>query len=85
VDFKGYNSFNKIGQLWGTFSFFDSLKENLCNNITNRYLFTNDSYEQEVQQINGIRFQAEPGTVIFVRENQDGQYEKHILNETGLL
>ena len=88
TDFKDYEGFSTIGQLWGSFSMQQSLtSETIYSKIVNRYTFSNPSkqQQQQVQKIKGLRIISQPGTIVYVKENQDTGYDKHILNETGVL
>ena len=82
-----YKAFSRIGQIWGSFNIKNILNENICDDIFKKYAFEDSAshYKQEAQRIFGLRIQAQPGTIVYVRENQDTAYQKHILNETGLL
>lgn len=84
---KQYSSLSKIGQLWGDFRLFDNISESIYFDIVNRYNFKDsvNGINQNVIRIAGLRVQAEPGTSFYVKEKQDTAYEKHTLNETGLL
>lgn len=83
-DFLRITSFFKTGQLWGTFALQNNL---IYTQITNKYKFekSNLEFSQELQRIKGLCVQAEPGMTFYVKQNQDSDYEKHVLNETGLL
>lgn len=83
-DFTKITSIFRTGQLWGTFNLSNNL---IYTQIANKYKFTkfNLSFSQELQRISGLCVQAEPGMTFYVKQNQDSDYEKHVLNETGLL
>lgn len=82
-----YSAFSRIGQLWGSFNIEKSLSNSIYNDIMKKYSFTNEesNYKQQMQNIYGLRVYAQPGTIVYVKENQDKDYQKHVLNETGLL
>ena len=82
-----YKTFSRIGQIWGTFKVEGNLNSNICESIFEKYYFEDDlsKYKQEAQNITGLRIQSQPGTIVYVRESQDAKYQKHVLNETGLL
>lgn len=84
-DFKQYSLISRIGQLWGGFNILNNSSELIYTTIVNKYNIYRDDYEQQLQKIDSLCIQAAPGTAFYVRENQDRYYEKHILNETGLL
>ena len=84
---KEYSMFSRIGQTWGEFDIARNISQTAYSDIIDRYTFSDSTsgYEQEVQKISGLRVYAEPGTTVYVRERQDSGYDKHVLNETGLL
>ena len=83
--FRRYTSVSKIGQLWGGFNLLNNSSDLLYTYIANKYNIYGTNYEQQLQKIDSMCIQAEPGTTFFIRENQDKRYEQHTLNETGLL
>ena len=86
---RKYSIFSKIGQLWGNFNIASDNVHTVYTDIIDKYTISNqdqeEGFSQQVQRIAGLRITADPGTVIYVRERQDSGYEKHILNDTGLL
>ena len=86
-DFSELYSIFKVGQLWGTFNLTTNLIRTIYTDIINKYDFTseNEKISQSISKIKGLRIQANPGVSFYIKENQDSQYEKHTLNETGLL
>lgn len=85
TSFRRYTAVSKIGQLWGGFNLLNNSSDLLYTYIANKYNIYDTNYEQQLQKIDSICIQAEPGTTFFIRENQDKRYEQHTLNETGLL
>ena len=86
-DISELTSIFKVGQLWGTFNLTTNLIRTIYTDIVNKYYFISEdgSFNQSVRKISGLRIQADPGVSFYVKENQDSQYEKHTLNQTGLL
>ena len=84
---KQYSMFSRIGQIWGNFDISKGVTQSIYSQIVDKYSFSDpdSGYDQQVQKISGLRIEAAPGTTVYVRQNQDRRYEKHILNETGLL
>ena len=84
---KQYSIITKVGQLWGDFKLIDNTSESIYYNIINKYNFvdTNEGINQRISRIAGLRVQAQPGTSFYIKEKQDTEYEKHTLNQTGLL
>lgn len=83
--FKRQTSISRIGQLWGGFSILNNTSQLIYTTIINKYNIYGNNFEQQLQKIDSLCIQAAPGTTFFVRQNQDKRYEKHVLNETGLL
>lgn len=82
---KQYSMFSRIGQIWGNFDISKGVTQSIYSQIVNKYAYSDSNYEQQVQKISGLRIYAEPGTTVYVRERQDRGYDKHVLNDTGLL
>lgn len=87
---KVVNSFVK-GQFWGTFASGQSIYAKILKKYSNRYSYVNNDNATTttilytVQNFSGATIEAKPGTVIQVREYQDGSINNHVINETGLL
>ncbi len=84
---KEYSIIPKVGQLWGSFKIVENISRPIYLDIINRYNFTDNKngINQKVSRIAGLRVQAQPGISFYLKERQDTEYEKHTLNETGLL
>ena len=88
---KEYSNFSRIGQQWGFFNLEDSIYRKILNKYNHSYNLkigqenNANLYQQQVMSINGIRVQADPGTVFYTRELQDSGFQKHIIGPTGLL
>ena len=75
-------SFNTVlGQMWGSFSYRDSIVKQLWN----KYYETYSDYGQSLYYLNDIWVEANPGTVIYVKEDKDFDYERHVIGPTALL
>ena len=76
------NSFyRKVGQLWGAFSPNDSIYQKIWNKYFEKY----SNYQQTLLSLDGIKIEAEPGTVIYVKESADTDFERHIIGPTHTL
>lgn len=72
--------YRRQGQLYGTFNPQDSLMQK----IYNKYFISNDDYYQRLLDITGIQLESNPGTVVYVRDSKDSNFNRHIL-ENGYL
>ena len=75
------NFFTRMGQLWGTFKY----EEPLYTKIWNKYYENYSSYTQSLVSINSVNIEAEPGTVIYIKENYEDNYDRHVVGETARL
>lgn len=72
----------RIGQEWGGFI----PGESLYNKLWNKYYMEHPkNYYQSLFSINGIRVEANPGTVIYVREEGENTANRHIIGKTASL
>lgn len=72
---------NKMGQIYKSFS----SNENFINTILYRYLYDEDKWVQKVNNIYSLDIEAEPGTVIYLRESLDTGIRRFVFNFTGRL
>lgn len=82
---------DKVGQLYG---FFD-LQSNLFPKIESRYTQVYSTpateeedvsyYQRRFVSLDGLRFTADPGTVVYVKQAQDSDLERHVIGETQIL
>lgn len=70
-----------LGQVWGSFSYRDSIVKQLWN----KYYETYSDYSKSLYYLNDICVEANPGTVIYVKEDRDFDYEKHVIGSTAVL
>ena len=75
------NYFRKVGQYWGSFEYKDSLYKKLWDKYYEKYT----SHIQQLTLIDGIRIEANPGTVVYVKEVRERDYDRHVIGETCLL
>lgn len=83
---KSYHIKDIIGQYYG---YYDDSK-NILQTIKQSYYKEKRQknklkYKQSLDFIRGIRIHAEPGTKVFVREDQDDWEDLHIIGQSGLL
>lgn len=77
---KSYYS-TKISQIWGSFSYHESIYKILYNKHLQRY----KDYYEELTSLNKVTIEGIPSTVIYIRDSSDNDYNRHLLNETGVL
>jgi hypothetical protein len=73
--------YTKVGQIY---DIFDS-EVSVSNQIYLKYLENHDTYYQQLLSLNQITVEAEPGTVIYLKDSFDDGYFRHIVGETGRL
>lgn len=71
----------QIGQEWGAFKPGEALYEK----IWNKYYQTYPDYYQAVTTLEGIRVEGDPGTVIYVSEVGEKDFDRHVIGETQSL
>lgn len=71
----------KVGQIWGTFNY----EESVFKRIWKKYRLNYNKYYQKLISVNGIKIEANPGTVVWVKESKDTDLERHVINENGSL
>lgn len=79
--YKSTNYFDRVGQYWGTFGYNDSIYEA----IFNKYYEIYPDYLQSLVSLNKIKVEADPGTVVYVKEEQDDDFERHVIGPTCTL
>ena len=71
----------KVGQKWGAFEYKDSIFQAIWNKYYEKY----STYIQSLLSLDNIKIEAEPGTVVYVAESRETEFEKHIIGETCTL
>jgi hypothetical protein len=61
------------------------LDENGFTDIYTKYLFKYQAYYQTLASLNEVTIEADPGTVIYVKDSYDDEYFKHEIGATGVL
>lgn len=77
---KNYYYYKKIGQLYGTFL----LNQNLIKKIYDKYFQKYNDYYQQLLQVKNIQIEVPPGTICYIKDSKDSNYNKHII-ENGFL
>ena len=67
--------YNKPGQLYGVFKSNDSLVQK----IYNKYLVNYQKYYQRLLDISEVEMQGPPGTIVYVKDSKDSDFNRHIL------
>ena len=70
----------KPGQLYGSFNPQDSLMKK----IYKKYLFYYNKYYQRLLDVTDLSMEGPPGTVVYVKDSKDNDFNRHIL-ENGFL
>ena len=76
------NFTTRIGQEWGGFIPGSSLNNKLWNKY---YMEHPGDYYQALVSINGVRIEANPGTIVYVREKDENLANRHIIGQTESL
>ena len=79
--FQTSSFFRKVGQLWGTFKPNMSIYQKIWNKYFEKY----SNYQQMMLSLDEIKIEAEPGTVIYIKESKDTEFERHVIGPTHTL
>lgn len=79
--FQTSSFYRRVGQKWGAFKPNDSIYQNIWNKYFEKY----SNYQQIMLSLDGVKIEAEPGTVIFVKESADTDFERHVIGPTHTL
>lgn len=79
--YKSTNYFTRVGQYWGSFGYKDSIYQQIFNKYYEKYT----NYMQSLISLNKIKVEAEPGTVVYTKEAQDDNFERHVIGPTCTL
>lgn len=79
--FQTSSFYRRVGQRWGAFKPNDSIYQNIWNKYFEKY----SNYQQMMLSLDGVKIEAEPGTVIFVKESADTDFERHVIGPTQTL
>ena len=79
--FQTSSFYRRVGQRWGAFKPNDSVYQNIWNKYFEKY----SNYQQMMLSLDGVKIEAEPGTVVFVKESADTDFERHVIGPTQTL
>jgi len=79
--FQTNSFYRRVGQRWGAFKPNDSIYQNIWNKYFEKY----SNYQQMMLSLDGVKIEAEPGTVVFVKESADTDFERHVIGPTHTL
>lgn len=79
--FQTSSFYRRVGQRWGAFKPNDSIYQNIWNKYFEKY----SNYQQIMLSLDGVKVEAEPGTVVFVKESADTDFERHVIGPTHTL
>lgn len=79
--FQTSSFYRRVGQRWGAFKPNDSVYQNIWNKYFEKY----SNYQQMMLSLDGVKIEAEPGTVVFVKESADADFERHVIGPTYTL
>lgn len=79
--FQTNSFYRRVGQRWGAFKPNDSVYQNIWNKYFEKY----SNYQQMMLSLDGVKIEAEPGTVVFVKESADTDFERHVIGPTHTL
>ena len=75
------NFITKVGQLWGSFKINQSITKDIWNHFYQSY----STWYQSLMGINGCRIEADEGTIVYVKEAGEENFDKHIIGPTESL
>ena len=73
--------FRRVGQKWGAFKPNDSVYQKIWNKYFEKY----SNYQQMMLSLDGVKIEAEPDTVVYVKESADTDFERHTIGPTHTL
>jgi hypothetical protein len=74
-----YNHIN--GQLWGSFE----PKELQLETLMEKYRLNSDTSYQKFVSINTMTIEANPGTIVYIKDSLDDSYNRFVIGESGTL
>lgn len=86
---QDYSAYYRVGQLWGSFDPNESVYQRIFKKYSSSYgdssNTSTDTYVTTLNSILGIRIYADQGMVFYLKERQDNELERHVINSTGML
>ena len=71
----------RIGQIGGSFDY----KDSVFQRIWNKYRLEYKAYYQKLISINSVKIEANPGTVVWIKESNNTDLERYVINENNSL
>ena len=78
---KNRNYYQRVGQLRGVFKPEDSIYEDLWSKYYEQYA----DYSQTLISIDNVNIEADPGVIVYIKEDLDEDYNRHVIGETCAL
>lgn len=75
---KNRNYYQKVGQVRGLFT----EKDSFYNELWQKYYEQYTSYTQTIVSIDQVRIEADPGTIVYIKEALDDNFDRHVIGET---
>lgn len=79
--FQTSSFYRRAGQKWGTFKPNNSIYQQIWNKYFEKY----SNYQQTLLSLDSVKIEAEPGTVIYIKESNDMDFERHVIGPTHTL
>lgn len=79
--FQTSSFYRRVGQKWGAFKPNDSIYQNIWNKYFEKY----SNYQQMMLSLDGVKIEAEPGIVVYVKESTEIDFERHVIGPTHTL
>lgn len=73
--------YKKVGQVWGSFKPNTSIYQQIWNKYFEKY----SNYTQILLSLDEVKVEANPGTVVYVKESADKEFERHVIGPTATL
>ena len=75
------NYYKEVGQISGVFQ----NKESVYQQIWNKHYEETETTIQKMVTLNAVKIEAEVGTVVYIKENGENNFDKHIIGDTCIL
>lgn len=75
------NYYKEVGQISGVFQ----NKESVYQQIWNKYYEETETTIQKMVTLNAVKIEAEVGTIVYIKENGEDNFDKHIIGDTCTL
>ena len=75
------NYYKEVGQISGVFQ----NKESVYQQIWNKHYEETETTIQKMVTLNAVKIEAEVGTIVYIKENGENNFDKHIIGDTCIL